>query len=516
MAIDLEKDRFWDILDIWNNEALQYTHDITPRQMPAGQMNEVEKYRPDTDYEGGSEVATSLNSTIMNEDLEALLMPGVYDDAAQHAHVVSDPMPCQSLLLRQQHTETLLADSSARLRDMPENAEGITGECTGLSHARDASPTHDKEAQPGWHMANGFVTSKQTSQSEHDLNEESLDKHVDEEFSPAVLGRGFGEKAEGALRHDNLLRKKEPVVYDLPTVAIQQQKPEDGEVVVEGTGQECATTPNAVILNDGKGCKQPVNDVHKERPTRNGETEDAAGLSSGVSKESVEDEERCLGLLRGGLLGSKENPVVLDDDESDDGEPKRRPSHHSIGSVSDDGGSNGVDGSSVRPTRRKRQREFDGFEQWGSAKFRRQRLAECQTHWVQVRAHWVDVQATLPKLHEQDPCLVLSIAQFYTGFYRLWAALEVNASFGASIRVAEVLEAISLWQKFNKALETGGAAISKGEREAAAKFEQAMDALRDAVALCDNITQYPSFVEKKDEQRDRDYKPRQKKIRRQL
>ncbi|KAI0615857.1 hypothetical protein TUN199_12196, partial [Pyrenophora tritici-repentis] len=156
MAIDLEKDRFWDILDIWNNEALQYTYDITPRQMPAGQMNEVEKDRPDTDYEGGSEVATSLNSTIMNEDLEALLMPGVYDDAAQHAHVVSDPMPCQSLLLRQQHTETLLADSSARLRDMPENAEGITGECTGLSHARDASPTHDKEAQPGWHMANGF------------------------------------------------------------------------------------------------------------------------------------------------------------------------------------------------------------------------------------------------------------------------------------------------------------------------------------------------------------------------
>ncbi|KAI0570373.1 hypothetical protein Alg130_11256 [Pyrenophora tritici-repentis] len=259
-------------------------------------------------------------------------------------------------------------------------------------------------------------------------------------------------------------------------------------------------------LNDGGGDNQPILMCNYETE---GVDKSGDGPSGGAWKKDEEDKESCSELLGGGLLGSKENPVVLKYSD-DDGEPKPQLSHYSTGSVSDHGGSNSDDGfpgcSSGRQTRQKRERVCDGFELWGRYGFLSQSLAECQTHWGQVCVHWLHVKAALSKLCKQDWRLQHSLDQFYASFSSLSAAPEAGASVSASVCGVQVLKAISLWQKIKEELETGGAAMSKEEQEVTAKFEQAMDVFSDAAVLYDSIKQYSSSVESKDEQRDGDYK----------
>jgi hypothetical protein len=194
------------------------------------------------------------------------------------------------------------------------------------------------------------------------------------------------------------------------------------------------------------------------------------------------------------------NPIPIDDDES--------PNQSTTGPIfaDNDVGNSEEDRRTTiqslsRPMRKNRKRKYSDMQLWGDVEFERQVLNELHSTWNIVKICWNHIEALVSRLKDHNRHPQSSVMELIVALYSFWMKWEKSSS----IDQASLLEIIECCKKVRAQLEARKA-MEKGEEEdRLLEFEQALNELAIQATLCDSIEEYPSSIDRKDDDQDKEY-----------
>ncbi|MCJ1476209.1 hypothetical protein MMC13_004875 [Lambiella insularis] len=202
--------------------------------------------------------------------------------------------------------------------------------------------------------------------------------------------------------------------------------------------------------------------------------------------------------------GSKDNPILLDDDEESPRPSSLQPTPTATSingsSVDDSDESSQVTAhSSGGPARQKRKRSLDGMQAWGSAEFHESETEKLQSAWLNVQIRWCAIEAFVSELKGHSSHL----ERLVTNFNAYWFDFCVKVKHSGSIDLSSVPELIDHWKKVEQELKK---VKGSGKRKhKVLEFGQTLDWLEDKMVLYDCIEEYSNSADRKDEDKDGDF-----------
>jgi hypothetical protein len=231
---------------------------------------------------------------------------------------------------------------------------------------------------------------------------------------------------------------------------------------------------------------------------KTGRTKD--GCAESLQEDLPGSKSMTLRVLLGCSADNIGNPIPIDDNES--------PSQSTNGSIvvdNDAGNSEGdrrsASHSPGRPVRKNHKRKYSDMQPWGDIEFEQRALNELQSIWNRVKICWYNVEALVSKLRDHNHHHQGSIMKLVVAVYSFWMEWERSGSMDQT----SLLELIECWKKMRAYLEAEKALEKGGEEDRLLEFEQALNGLATQAALCDSIREYPSSIDREDEDKDKEY-----------
>ncbi|KAF2177810.1 hypothetical protein K469DRAFT_696355 [Zopfia rhizophila CBS 207.26] len=207
--------------------------------------------------------------------------------------------------------------------------------------------------------------------------------------------------------------------------------------------------------------------VQDRKPeTSNGETSDGAARSGSGQGEAEDNKDENVGNVGNDLLNSKDNPILLNDDEEASnqlftGPIKNRPSSQFSG----------------RRVRRKRKREPTDYIPWANTEFKQHAAGELDSTWRATQISWIKMKPFMRQIRGVDQEVDAATAQFKDKMSCVCREMEDNEELDPE----RALELDSCWKKVEEKLR--GMELLRNERE----------------------KEYPDSMDRKDEDEDGDF-----------
>ncbi|KAH8708389.1 hypothetical protein GQ44DRAFT_731584 [Phaeosphaeriaceae sp. PMI808] len=367
------------------------------------------------------------------------------------------------------------------------------------------------------------VTGVEATQNEGDADEHAYQDHgtlsaVSEHGSDQgyqAVGHNSSNQNE---MHDDLFMYNDEVSIERLGVSVTDKQEQEVKAPTgAGTGPDHEATPNDICPSHRGNFEAHITEAQEEPELSNGEADDgpgslhveAEGNKNGTAQASSKDMAQKVRTYAHceTFANITDNPILLDDEEPL--RPLSLQSTPTAARIDNSSANNGNESSQVtahfltRSTRKKRKRSLDGMQPWGSAEFQESETENLQSAWLSVQIRWCAIETLLLDLKVHRHSFELSVTNFHTYWFDFCAKVKHSGSID-SLSVAGLIDH---WTKVEQELRK--VQDNDKKKSEVLGFGQTLNWLEDKTALCACIDEFSSSIDRRDEEKDEDFKEKE-------
>ncbi len=157
---------------------------------------------------------------------------------------------------------------------------------------------------------------------------------------------------------------------------------------------------------------------------------------------------------------------------------------------------------SSRPARKKRKMSLNGMQAWGSVEFQELETEKLQSAWISISIRWCTLERVLRDLKAQYCHIQPLITQFQASWLKFYAETEKSGAVD-SLSMARLTKE---WEKVEQ--EVKNSVANEEKKSEIFEFGRSLQQVEDRSVLYDCIKEFSNSVDRKDEDKDEDFKDR--------